>query len=241
MSNASILPLAPTAIHRLTSSQVISTLTTAVKELVENSLDASASSIQIRFIAHGTDSITVADDGTGVEQNDWNGLGQKYQTSKLVSWQQLTGDTDHACHPNGKQEEQARVQTFGFRGEALSSLCAVSDRVIITTATNQTAPIGTILPLTRTGTICVDSSSGGSKTARQRGTTVVVHDLFAPLPVRRKELLRNAKREYVKAIASLQAYALLSHGVRWNVIHHPGETGKEQETGKSKGRGGGSA
>ncbi|PIL33828.1 hypothetical protein GSI_03534 [Ganoderma sinense ZZ0214-1] len=128
----------------------------------------------------------------------------KHHTSKLASFSDL--DT---------------VTTFGFRGEALSSLCALSDAVSVTTATAADAPAGTVIDFDRAG----KAKPKKAKAARQRGTTVSVSGLFKPLPVRRKELERNARREHAKALALLHAYALVpcaheNHGVRLVVTNH---------------------
>lgn len=96
------------------------------------------------------------------------------------------------------------LTTFGFRGEALSSLCALAEKVVIITATKSEAPMGTVLEFDRMGRVVKMT-----KSARQRGTTVQIYNLFTPLPVRRKEFSRNAKRELGKALNLLTAYALV--------------------------------
>ncbi|KAL5513934.1 hypothetical protein ACEPAG_2695 [Sanghuangporus baumii] len=192
-----------TSVHRISSGQVLVDLQTAVKELVENSLDAGATTIDVKFRDYGVTSFEVSDNGSGISPEDYDNVAMKHHTSKLSTFEDLT-----------------TVQTFGFRGEALFSLCALSERVTITTATAKEAPMGTILDFDKTGK--VKSHSG--KTARQRGTTVYVEGLFSPLPVRRKELQRNSKREFGKALNLLSAYALVpcskeNKGVRLNVVH----------------------
>ncbi len=132
------------------------------------------------------------------------------------------------------------VATFGFRGEALSSLCALAESVSVTTATAAEAPVGTVIEFERTGkakgkkgkaarqvrqveTSLTQRTDVGSACC-QRGTTVTVSGLFKPLPVRRKELERNAKREFGKALSLLHAYALVpcakeNRGVRLSVTN----------------------
>ncbi|KAI0338661.1 DNA mismatch repair protein MutL [Trametopsis cervina] len=187
-SVGSIKAIDALSVHRITSGQVVIDLQTAIKELVENSLDAGATNIEVRFKDYGIDSIEVVDNGAGIAPEDYDAVGLKHHTSKLQSYEDLES-----------------VSTFGFRGEALSSLCALCSSVTITTATEQDAPMGTILKLDSLGRI----TSRSGKAARQRGTTVAISDLFKPLPVRRKEFERNAKREYGKALNLLNAYALL--------------------------------
>ncbi|KAG2366119.1 DNA mismatch repair protein MutL [Suillus spraguei] len=187
-SPGSIRAIDSHSVHRITSGQVVIDLQTAVKELVENSLDARATNIEVRFLNYGLKSIEVIDNGCGIAPKDYDSIALKHHTSKLAAFEDL-----------------ATVLTFGFRGEALSSLCALSDSVTLTTATANEAPMGTILEMDRNGRL----RNSNSKVARQRGTTVAVSSLFKPLPVRRKELERNAKREFGKALNLLYAYALV--------------------------------
>ena len=106
------------------------------------------------------------------------------------------------------------LRTFGFRGEALSSLCALSNVHIITARADE-APKGSKLEFEISGKL-----KGISVVASQKGTTVVVEKIFGNLPVRRKELERNIKREYNKVLGILNAYACISTGVKFSVSNH---------------------
>lgn len=193
METRRIAPLARADVHRISGAQVVLDLRAVVKELVENALDAGATSIEVRFKEHGRDLIEVADNGSGIARADYATLALPHHTSKLAAFEQL-----------------CEVSTFGFRGEALAALCSLAD-VSVHTATAEEAPMGTVLEYAHDGTLREER-----KAARTRGTTVTVTQLFAHLPVRRRELEKNIKREYAKAHAILQAYALISRGVRWN-------------------------
>ena len=103
------------------------------------------------------------------------------------------------------------MQTFGFRGEALSSLCALSNFHIIT-AKVEDAPKGTRLDFEISGKL-----KSTQVVASQKGTTVAVENLFQNLPVRRRELDKNIKREYGKVLGILQAYACISTEVKLSV------------------------
>ncbi|SPO22138.1 related to PMS1 - DNA mismatch repair protein [Ustilago trichophora] len=194
-----IRPIPSTDVHRITSGQVVLDLQTAVKELIENALDASATNIAINFRDYGADSFEVVDNGTGIDPSNYASVALKHYTSKLSSFSDL-----------------ALVRTFGFRGEALSSLCALA-MVTIHTATSEQAPMGTVLRLDKSGK--VESDTG--RAARQRGTTISIEGLFKSLPVRRKAFEKNLKREYTKAQNLLQAYALITRGVRWTTTNTP--------------------
>jgi DNA mismatch repair ATPase MutL len=124
-------------------------------------------------------------------------LALKHHTSKLSTYADLNS-----------------LQTFGFRGEALSSLCALSN-VHITTACSAEVPKGTRLEFEISGKL-----KGRSVVASQKGTTVVVEKLFGNLPVRRRELEKNVKREYNKVLGVLSAYACISTGVKFSASNH---------------------
>ncbi len=185
-----------TDVHQITSGQVIVDLTTAVKEIVENGLDAGASQIDVTFKDYGKSSIVVTDNGSGIEEQDFANICLKHYTSKLCDFSDVES-----------------VSTFGFRGEAMSSLCAIA-HVNITTATTKTAPQAWSIEYDSMGSI-----SSKKMTSRPKGTTVEVSNLFERLPVRRIDLVKNIKREYHRAVSFLQCYALVSTGVRMIVRH----------------------
>ncbi|KAL5258702.1 hypothetical protein ACHWQZ_G009235 [Mnemiopsis leidyi] len=181
------------SVHNICSGQVIVTLATAVKELVENSIDAGAKAIHVTFREHGAKAIEVSDDGKGISEADFCGLTLKHHTSKI-----------------NKFEDISDVSTFGFRGEALSSLCALGHLSVLTS----TGGLGTNLCYEKDGSIAKSTPH-----ARPKGTTVVIENLFQSLPVRHREFLKNLKKEFHKAIDALQAYAMVSVNIRIHCIN----------------------
>ncbi|WFD35497.1 ATP-binding mismatch repair protein [Malassezia cuniculi] len=188
-----IAPLAAADVRRLTGAQVVLDLRSVVKELIENALDAGATAIEVQFKGHGAEAVQVSDNGHGIQPADYASLALRHHTSKLESFEDLDG-----------------VTTYGFRGEALAAMCAVGT-LVMTTATREQAPVATVLEFESSGAL----KSADKKAARAHGTTAVVSDLFAKLPVRRRELEKHVRREYAKAHALIQAYALITAGVRW--------------------------
>ncbi|KAG7825029.1 hypothetical protein KL909_001321 [Ogataea angusta] len=183
-------------VHNITSGQVIIDISTASKELLENSLDAGATQVTITFKNHGIDSIEVSDNGTGIDEEDFDSLCMKHYTSKLRTF-----------------EDVANLRTLGFRGEALSSLCAVAT-VDITTSTKTMQPRAYKLEYDQRGNL------KSKKTAsRSCGTTVLISDIFRNLPVRKTDLIKNGRREFQKAVTLLQSYALIKVGLRLVVQH----------------------
>ena len=113
----------PTACaSRICSGQVITDLSSAVKELVENSLDAGATTVEIRLKDFGATTIEVADNGVGISDEDFPYIALKHHTSKLCQFEDLL-----------------RVASYGFRGEALNALCEVSRSFTVCTRSREVA------------------------------------------------------------------------------------------------------
>ncbi|XP_014237579.1 mismatch repair endonuclease PMS2-like [Trichogramma pretiosum] len=177
-------------VHKICSGQVILDLATAVKELVENSLDGKSTIIDVKLTDYGKSCITVIDNGKGILEDDFSSIGLKYHTSKLQEFSHLS-----------------TIETFGFRGEALSSLCSISDLSIITKHTSAENAFN--LKFDKKGVLVSQT-----KCARQTGTTVHVKNIFKDLPVRFKEFNDNIKKEFAKMIRVLQGYCMVSTGVK---------------------------
>lgn len=152
----------------------------------------------VRFKNQGLDAIEVQDNGSGISQANYETLALKHYTSKLATYDDLT-----------------TLQTFGFRGEALSSLCALSHFSVVT-CTKEEVPKAKKLEFETSGKLKSTSIVSG-----QKGTTVFVEDLFYNLPVRRRELERNIKREWGKVISLLNQYACVQTGVKFSVSQQP--------------------
>ncbi|XP_072522856.1 mismatch repair endonuclease PMS2 [Salminus brasiliensis] len=187
------------SVHQICSGQVVLSLATAVKELVENSVDAGATNVDIRLKDHGTELVEVSDNGKGVDEENFEGLTLKHHTSKLREFSDLI-----------------HVETFGFRGEALSSLCALSDLSVVTC--HESSTVGTRLVYDHDGRLVQHAPH-----PRQQGTTVSLQQLFSTLPVRHKEFQRNIKKEYSKMIHVLQSYCIVSTGVRITCTNQIGQ------------------
>ncbi|KAG9238870.1 DNA mismatch repair protein MutL [Amylocarpus encephaloides] len=208
---ATIKAIEGRTIHQIQSGQVIVDLCSVVKELVENSLDAAATSIDVRFKNQGLDSIEVQDNGDGITPQNYETLALKHHTSKLSTYSDLT-----------------TLQTFGFRGEALSSLCALS-QFSVTTCMASDAPKGARLDFEVSGRL-----KNTSVVAAQKGTTMSVENLFNNLPVRRRELERNIKREWGRVVGVLGQYACIQTGIKFSVTQQAGK-GKKTTLFSTKG------
>ncbi|AGO14214.1 AaceriAER421Wp [[Ashbya] aceris (nom. inval.)] len=181
-------------VHRITSGQVIIDLVAAVKEVVENSLDAHADKLEITFRNYGLEAIECADNGDGIPEANFESLALKHHTSKIEQFEDLT-----------------RVTTFGFRGEALASICAMASLTVVTT---QKGPKAHKLEYDSHGRLVKKTV-----TSRNKGTTVQLRHLFNNMPVRKKEFVRNFKKQFGKCVVLLQSYALLSDNCRVSIFN----------------------
>ncbi|CAA9995215.1 unnamed protein product [Nesidiocoris tenuis] len=200
--SGSIKAIDKTTVHRICSGQVVLSLAIAVKELVENAIDAGATCVEVKLKEYGSEMIEVCDNGAGVHPDNFEGLTLKYHTSKLREFSDLVG-----------------VETFGFRGEALSSLCALSNVSISTKHSSQDC--GANLTFDHNGHIVKTLPL-----ARQVGTSVSLANIFCTLPVRLKEFHRNIKKEFNKMLQILYAYCLVSTGIRITCVNQTKKGGR---------------
>lgn len=175
---------------QIAAGEVVERPASVVKELLENALDAGATTVDIELEEGGRRLVRVSDDGTGMDPADAQLAIERHATSKIRTASDLVG-----------------VRSFGFRGEALSAICSVS-RFTVTTATDDGA--GTHL-----------HAAGGalqdvSETARRRGTTVAVADLFYNTPARAR-FLRGSRSEWRATSDVLVSIALARRDVRLRV------------------------
>jgi len=183
-------------VNRIAAGEVVERPASVVKELVENSLDAGASRIEVELAAGGRSLVRVTDNGCGMDPDDVLLALERHATSKIGT----ADDLDH-------------IGTLGFRGEALPSIAAVS-RFILLSAEDPAR--GGLRVTVEGGKIL-----GAEPSARARGTTVEVRDLFFNVPARRK-FLRAPETELRHAQESLWGAALarpdvgfvLRHGTR---------------------------
>ena len=168
-------------VNRIAAGEVVERPFAVVKELVENALDAGARKIDVFFHGGGRTLIEVADDGCGMTPEDLRLAVERHATSKL------TGD------------DLVRIETLGFRGEALASIGAVSRMTIVSRADG--APEAWEIRV-EGGRVVVPRPA-----ARPRGTTVSVRDLFYATPARLK-FLRSEQAENREAAQTVRRLAM---------------------------------
>lgn len=168
----------------------------ALKELVENALDAGSTSVAVTVKEGGKRLLRVQDDGRGVRLEDLPLLCERHATSKIE-----------------KYEDLATCGSFGFRGEALASMSYVSH---VTATTMAEGAAHATRATYRDGKM---DGEGGKPCAGVRGTTISVEDLFYNVVTRRKAL-KSASEEYSKVLEVLQRYAALRTDVAFTCRKH---------------------
>ncbi|CAN5182263.1 DNA mismatch repair endonuclease MutL [soil metagenome] len=174
--------LPPEVAHRIAAGEVIERPASAVKELMENALDAGASRVEVEIEGGGVSLLRVRDDGSGMSPDDAERAVRRHATSKISS-----------------AEDLARVLSLGFRGEALHAISSVSSLTLTTREPGATSA-------TRVR-VLAGSTPELSPAAHPTGTTVEARDLFLNLPVRRGFL--GTERAETNAVATVvEALAL---------------------------------
>lgn len=167
-------------VDKIAAGEVVQRAASAVKEMIENSLDAKASEIHV--VVHSVSAFHVVDNGVGIAKSDFALACTRHATSKLREASDLSS-----------------IASFGFRGEALASLSMVAD-VQIHSRTKDT-PVG----FSQRYQAGKPLSDNPTPSARKIGTTIRVTNLFANLPTRQKLRMAN---EYAAVFKVLQSYAV---------------------------------
>lgn len=181
--------------NQIAAGEVVERPASVVKELIENSLDAGATTIQIDLKKAGKEEIIITDNGEGMSKEDALKALKRYATSKIAS-----------------QEDLWNLHTFGFRGEALASISAVSDFTLETKqASDQHG-------------VCISTSgeSGAPKVESigcPTGTKVVVRDLFERVPARLK-FLKADTTELHAVLNTIEQTVLIHPDREWIVTHN---------------------
>jgi len=192
MTTGKIAILPPDVADRIAAGEVVERPSSVVKELVENALDAGATSIELDLREGGRSLIRVSDDGSGMSRADAELAIARHATSKIRDAEDLVG-----------------VLSFGFRGEALPAIGSVAELTIETAMADGAG-------------VRVEVSGGKllgvREHARQRGTTVTVAALFFNTPARQK-FLRGVRSEWRAVSEMLATLSLVRRDVRLRVTH----------------------
>lgn len=190
-SSRPIQRLEEAVVNRIAAGEIIHRPANALKELIENSLDAGSTMIRVTLKEGGLKMLQIQDNGHGIRSSDLPLLCERFATSKLRDFTDL-----------------AKMTTFGFRGEALASISFVSASMSVVTKAAQDSlaykafyASGAMVPA-KPG-----QSAEPKATAGTDGTTIIAQDLFYNTPQRRRAL-KSASEEYNRALDVVGKYAL---------------------------------
>lgn len=215
-----ILRLDEAVVNRIAAGEVIQRPANALKELLENCLDAKANSITVTVERGGLGMMQIADNGTGIRKEDLGIVCQRFTTSKLT-----------------KYEDLSSISTYGFRGEALASITHVANLSILTKTSDSACGfkcsytdgkiIGKPQPLA--------ANQVGERISEQflesienslflfQGTIITVRDLFYNVPTR-KRALKSGSEEFHRVADVVTRYAVHNQGVAFT-LKKEGEQG----------------
>ena len=178
--------------NKIAAGEVVERCVNVVKELVENSIDAKSTEIKIELIDAGTKQIKVTDNGIGMDKEDAVLAFSRHATSKLKT-----------------EEDLYRIETLGFRGEALASIASVSE-VVLTTCSNE---VGTNVVI-----------NGGkiesvTKSDARIGTVIEINNLFYNTPARLKHL-SSLYAELANITDYINKIALSNPNIKFTLINN---------------------
>lgn len=180
-------------IRQIAAGEVIERPASIVKELVENAIDAKANRIFVRLENGGTTSVTVIDNGLGIDKEDIPLALERHATSKIV-----------------RQEDLYNIGTLGFRGEALASISSVS-KMTIESCNGREGTIGTKIGV-HNGKIV----HGPTYIGRPRGTSILVEDLFFNVPARKK-FLKSSRVEMAYIVEIVSRFAMVYPDIQFSL------------------------
>ncbi|KAJ5226985.1 uncharacterized protein N7469_006991 [Penicillium citrinum] len=201
-----IKALDPDVVNKIAAGEIIVAPMHALKELIENAVDAGSTSIEVLVKDGGLKLLQITDNGHGIDREDLPILCERFTTSKLKEFEDLSS-----------------IGTYGFRGEALASISHIAHLTVTTKTAGSSCAWrahygdGKLVPA-KPG-----QSAAPKATAGRGGTQITVEDLFYNVPTRRRAF-RSSSEEYAKILDVVGRYAVHCSGVAFSCRKH-GDSG----------------
>ncbi|KAG9240577.1 hypothetical protein BJ878DRAFT_280786 [Calycina marina] len=201
-----IKALDPDVVNKIAAGEIIVAPVHALKELIENAVDAGSTSLEVIIKDGGLKLLQITDNGHGISKEDLPILCERFTTSKLKSFEDLTS-----------------IGTYGFRGEALASISHIAHLQVTTRTKDSNCAFRAHYDSGRLAPAKPGQSAEPKPIAGRQGTQITVEDLFYNVPIRRRAF-RSASDEYNKILEMVGRYAVHCDGVAFSCKKH-GEAG----------------
>ncbi|KUJ06957.1 DNA mismatch repair protein MutL [Mollisia scopiformis] len=193
-----IKALDPDVVNKIAAGEIIVAPVHALKELIENSVDAGSTILEVLVKEGGLKLLQITDNGHGINKEDLPILCERFTTSKLKDFKDLES-----------------IGTYGFRGEALASISHIAHLTVTTKTKNSTCAWKALYDSGRLKPAKPGQSADPKPTAGRQGTQITVEDLFYNVPTRRRAF-RSASEEYNKILEVVGKYAVHCDGVAFS-------------------------
>jgi len=193
-------------VNKIAAGEIIVAPVHALKELIENAVDAGSTSLEILVKDGGLKLLQISDNGCGINKDDMPILCERFTTSKLKSFEDLQS-----------------IGTYGFRGEALASISHIAHLSITTKTADSSCAWKAHYAAGKLAPPKPGQSADPKACAGRQGTQIQVEDLFYNVPTRRRAF-RSASEEYAKIMEQVGKYAVHCQGVAFTCKKH-GESG----------------
>ncbi|KAL3464238.1 DNA mismatch repair protein Mlh1 [Aspergillus heterothallicus] len=197
-----IRALDPNVVNKIAAGEIIVAPMHALKELIENAVDAGSTSLEILVKEGGLKLLQITDNGHGIDREDLSILCERFTTSKLKEFEDLLS-----------------IGTYGFRGEALASISHIAHLTVTTKTAESSCAWRAHYSDGKLVAPKPGQSAEPKATAGRGGTQITVEDLFYNVPTRRRAF-RSASEEYAKVLDVVGRYAVHCSGVAFSCRKH---------------------
>ncbi|KAF7716628.1 DNA mismatch repair protein MLH1 [Penicillium ucsense] len=201
-----IKALDPDVVNKIAAGEIIVAPMHALKELIENAVDAGSTSLEVLVKDGGLKLLQITDNGHGIDRDDLPILCERFTTSKLKEFEDLSS-----------------IGTYGFRGEALASISHIAHLTVTTKTAGSSCAWRAHYDSGRLVPAKPGQPAAPKATAGRGGTQITVEDLFYNVPTRRRAF-RSASEEYAKILDVVGRYAVHCAGVAFSCRKH-GDSG----------------